>query len=587
MWGTEDEQVQKSACAVYSWLQGDWNGCSAEQHDNDYRLHEEEMREENRTHGPLSETYCDTTFPYSGTDIGLTAGPFPNQTGVPRSSFQNAYQLKECFEGREDESIPPTTICLHCEDAPEAEVSTTRGTDSVLMFGNNLGMFNTGLSFCFIHTVNWNIDKSLHFQLDLSQLVQPRTLEIINTKMTSSSQQDQRCHEPVDRSPSVHPQAGHSEAVANEDSNPGQRMARHKSKFYFKDIPHMYIGSCHAYPNSPIYIGWPRMIEPNRPNNYITGRIQERFYDRVLRPAFRLFLSAETFGNLPSSQKSAEFQAKARSKEQSAEDAARKTQSVYFIPPDDLPGIWEEMNRIIDMSMDLHDFQDMILFLDVKNIKARQERHHLFLAMDDFDKKIEQDFHEEYITMMVVDIAKSHCAVDRPDLVCGNTDSNALVYFWKDCCLRRLYAKIKEELFAGMKGNSEFFTVTHLKDASCLTVEPPRTSELHRSGVRYIQVYDTIKTLLEAHAIFPFENSKLSDLAVDDYVYRQASQLVGKDFDLSKTRGRQRQQWEYIKRRIWQELKMPVKTLPETSHLGLNAAVQEQASKGARFEVRV
>ena len=546
----EDPTFAKDAHAVYHWLSPEWHGCGAERHAELLHQHVQDVSTSRSECARLNGTYSDLLFPYQSTNVGLSVPGFPTRTQSTRSSFAAPHHMRMSFEGTDDDSVKPPSVCLHLEDQddiPGAGPYTTFGVDSMIMIGKGFGMFTTGLRLCFSYNSMRNIQDTLHLPFNIRTFVNDETLSALNSQ---SRRADDRTH-----------------PDENQQNGQTPRRGRVKTSFFLRDLVHIYIGQCDAFAHQPIYIFFPRISMDDHKSNRMTLAHFERFYDHILWPACKKALLPQPYGELPTSQAVAESAAKAHAKEQGIRDGPRKKYLHYYFAAETLSTVWDEMQRAIDSDPTLWVFKDMFVCLDVKNYKLENEATHLFKAMDLFDQKLEANFNESLIPITAIDIAKAAVPYAQT-LEQDSYYKEQFYYLWKDCCVQRFYDTLVLESFNGNKGSASFYNVGHLRDAKCLGVEPPHRSDAWKSGIRYVQLYTSVKKILEASTIWPFTGERLLQLAVDDNAYAAAMRAAKKqDYG---TRDGIKRNWASCKERLFEELETEAKS-----------------SKGVRLEVRL
>ena len=66
-----------------------------------------------------------------------------------------------------------------------------------------------------------------------------------------------------------------------------------------------------------------------------------------------------------------------------------------------------------------------------------------------------------------------------------------------------------------------------LYEAATVTSVPPKNSGLFQGGIRYVQLYGSVKEAWDAAKSKPFDNDGLEEMALDPHIRQAAHQLAG------------------------------------------------------------
>jgi hypothetical protein len=517
---SEDDDVREMADLLFKWLSGDLPTCEEEEHDK--LLKEHISNTSIGSHCGLDVTYDNSSLDENyQTDVGLRVPKFSSRTDVPRSVYPEPQHLQRLFEGTNSHA-EPAMVCLHSEDVIAQKSTPTRSsdTDSFIVVSYSLGIFRKGVDWCIVYDVTKNIKTGLHMSWNC-----PYTAD----DGTQSFKRRQIC-----------------------------------------DIVHMYAGCLDNVKGSLFFIGFPHLYkDESMKNNYITQSDQQRFYDKALRPAFHGTISQEAYNDLPRTYQSAQNAAGAVVEKHGA--SVRKTLTHWPLTADSYETVWDKvMATVRDPTQHLGQFKDAFIFFDVKNIKTKTSKADLFENMECFDKDLDQWINEDHIENdehFTLDLGS---ATTSPAPAPGIEDySNpAVTYLLRDCCGQSLRNILQERFFSGKKGTFNSFTVAGLRDACAITCEPPKLCPAYSAGLRYVQEYPEVKRLTEASGIYPYQDDKLLQLAVDAVIFNVMNG-TSKGIHARK-RENIDNSWDYIKKRLRELFFAP-----------------ELVSYGIRLEVRV
>lgn len=456
---------------------GDWAGCSEANHQQQHNFH---LAREGDNHYDLSATYAEAGREYVSqtADVGLHSNGLPRAQEIPRRVYAGPATMQNLFEGTSDKDKPPRNVCLHMEDATPISPLRSFDVDSLLAFPSSLAAFRTCLRWCPAKQVVYNIQADVHVEVEVR-------MQGLDGRFRTELRQ-------------------------------------------LRNIPHLYLGTVDGFHQSAVYLFCPRLLDSipdagQRETNFLRNEQITRFVDQGMWPACRMYLEEDRVQHFPQSQGVAELNAQARGLEQRSSGNGRpsKQYATYPLQPAALGRIWEALQaQTRNPVNNLGDFEDSFLLLNAKGIKMDfKSSGSLFEAMSTFGDHLSSVLDMDYVQRTLIDVGGEICPPSALSHTSGS-NSDASTYLWKKCCLEEIYKSLVDHGFEGKKGRSTMYHVGFLRDAACLTVEPPKRCWIREGGLVYCQWYASAKEIGNAQSCYPFQFDRLVELAVDESLWR-------------------------------------------------------------------
>lgn len=454
-------------------LQGGFHGCNAEEH---LKVSDIESQQQNNIYCSLNNLFPDT-LPST-----LSSTRMISRDDAKRFLSDNPTILQDTFCGfTPGPSVQPRYLSLSPVARCSTEYEDTYDIDSLLCFAESLAAASKGIYFYCAPQYVQNIRTDVH-------LVIPKD-------------------------------AGHNEP---------RLMAAQ-----LKDVPHFQLGRISGANEIVIHIFFPYLQCSDKFLALTTGQFT-RWFDGVFYPVLNRIMGADYIQHLPASYRHAVAQCKASQIENRLSKTASYQAQLklsYFLPPDALGKIWEEISKEIHKP-GLQDFRDPQLYFSARGIKLqfknRQRPSDLLTCMENFNTYLQQIIDFSYIdkTRFYVDLAKERCPTKSSIRVENEPqeDSNFQTYLLRRCCLQTYL----NWLYNGQvpkTGHNTYYNVM-LRDACDMTTLTPLKSSLRRGGLLYSQFYSLTKEILDAAKTFPFQNTALEDLAIDPRIIKATQNIV-------------------------------------------------------------
>lgn len=461
---------------LFEMMQEGFHGCSADEHAVQLQTHITGCAD---NHHGLDALFSDPAFPSV-----LSLPEYITTRRLPRQRAPSHRQWTDMFCG-----IPPhgpdrrpRQVCLHVEETQEVPPDIAFDIDSFLFFASSLAAARQGVHYQPAPQIQQNLQTDIH----------------INTTVYETGD--------------------------DPDLPPRPRAA------ILKDVPHFHLGRVEGASDISLYILFPHLSVTHAKLIGLTNEQLARWLDQVFHPAVYGQYSAHYTQHLPASHRHALANSKSRQVEnRQAESASYQAQQYlhYFLQPDRLHDIWEEIIHTTTHTPGVQDFRDPQLFFSAKGTKLQfktsPSRPTMLDTINNFQAYFERIIDLKYIFLdrFYVDLGKEICAsVGLPPDVHGTIDDEAQVYLWRRCCLEHHL----RWLYDGPppKSGQTFYHTSMLRDACTLTSLTPKRSRLREGGLVYSQLYNSVKEMTDAAKSFPFQNEGLEELALDPQIRRSA-----------------------------------------------------------------
>lgn len=291
-------------------------------------------------------------------------------------------------------------------------------------------------------------------------------------------------------------------------------------------IPHFKLGSICSHFQLDLFLFLPGLFNPDAPTNFPAEVYLEQFFDQLWLAALgAVGLPADLIQHFPNSFKAAKRNALAATKVSTTFSSGKPRTIHHHHPPEFLEAIW---SYILQKSQEpgLHHFQNLILFINGKNLKTMWKNDSPMVCFETFldawklscnlDLLDRQhtwiDYGKETIYPRV-GLAGSYATpihdVDQPH-----------IKLWRTCCLDRYVKRLRTAVNmpeGGIEITKYQFAMT--SESYCLTLAPThKNSLLAQAGLRYSQFYSSTKEIFDSAKIYPFTDELLEALAIDPFL---------------------------------------------------------------------
>jgi hypothetical protein len=467
---------------IYDQLQGNFHGCSTEDHLEHLRQH---VANEGDNHYGLDEIFNDVDFPSVLESSRLMTSPQLTQQVPPTPA-----QWQNMFCGFTPGYDKPMNVCLHVEKTRAVEPRVAFDIDSFLGFTSSLAAARQGLRYQPAALVRQNIATDVHIQIPVF-----------------------------------------------EEINDPEQIPR-SSLTMLKNAPHFLLGRIEGGYDITLYILFPHLLVAGDEFVALTQQQLSRWLDRIFHPAVYRYCEPDYTQHLPASYEHALSNSCAHQVEERLveTDSYRAQQAIsYFLAPECLDQIWTEILDTIANTPGVGDFRDPQLFFTAKGTKLQfktsPSRPTLLDALENFQAYFERiiDLDFVYLDRVYVDIGKEICPrVGLLPSQRASIDDEAQVYLWKRCCLDRYVRWLYDGQPPSVNGpGRRFYQQSLLRDACSLTSLTPKRSRLREGGLIYSQFYSSIKEVIDAAKSYPFQNDGLEEMALDPQIRQSARQIIG------------------------------------------------------------
>ena len=305
----------------------------------------------------------------------------------------------------------------------------------------------------------------------------------------------------------------------SEDDSEEFEVRNTTKKVPYHKLPHTYLGLVSGFEDCCIYVFFPYLYKEGRESNFLSEDQLGRFFGLLLKSIFEVgFYNAAHLQHFPSSFNHAKVSAQAQAHEKGsrAEEKLPRLQSLhYFLPVKGLKAMWSLLTQQLNRA-GYYDLADPILLISSKNLKTIFRGDSPSDLMENFFSRWNYTFdvNEFHGKSIWIDIGKE---VVNPKISYqkeGEVGEAGWVYLWKKCCLERIAEEFKMEVpKSGM--NINFYPWALTRDICNMTIEPGRRHPLRYAGLIYSQFYSSSKEIFDAGKVYPFDDTALEGLAVD------------------------------------------------------------------------
>lgn len=452
-------------------------GCTDSEHEAALNQH---RYEHGNNHHGLSEVFNDPDFPSVIHRKSLLTPAQANQF-PPIAPVQ--WRAMYCGISDQSQAGRPLQVCLHKEHTQASTPEIAFDVDSLLGFTTTLGFLKQGLWYQPAPQMRQNMTNNVHLETDNFRFgIQP-----------------------------------------NLDPLP------YGSTTILRDVPHFLLGRVEGAHDITVHVMFPHIQFRGDKFQAFTNEQYTRWFDHIFHPAVYRHYHAHFLQHLPASFRTAFANTKARQTEgrlrESSSYQAQQTLG-YHLQPYALIDVWADVLHTSSTYPGLQDFRDPQVYFSAKGTKAFFKSTPLqplqLDVMDHFEIWLSTLIDMEYVDpdRFFVDLGKEIChsvsALIHQPLA---FDEQPQIFLWKRCCLE----KHAQNLYHGRppaKGSrgQYYYSQNMLFDSGSLTSIPPKSSQLYQGGVRYLQVYGSVKEIYDAAKCFPFDNDGLEEMALDPQI---------------------------------------------------------------------
>ncbi|KIW19427.1 hypothetical protein PV08_03722 [Exophiala spinifera] len=475
--------LQHTVDKLFAFFQGDIGGCTEDQHHERHQQHMANVADD--AHHALNNIFrdADSVSVLASADM-LT----PDQ--LRRYVLPSPEQLQSTFCGISPQHPRPQYVCLHHEETREQPVQQAFDVDSYLGFRHSLAACREGLWHQPVPQARQNITNDVHLETRVF--------------------------------------------VAGDDTEQAPRA----TLAMLRDVPHFLLGRVANAHDITIHILFPHLPQPQDKFISLTQDQLSRWLNQVFYPAVYRQCAAHVTQHLPASFLQAFSNSKARQVEgRKIETASYQAQQSlgYHLQAEYLEPIWADILRTIDTTPGLANFREPQLLFSAKGsklqFKTNPSRPTLLDAMVHFDSYLDNVFDGDFVDWRrtFIDLATEVCpAASRLASDRLHVDEEAQVLSWKRCCLERIIQQLYGDQTPAKNGRGQrYFDQNMLHEVATMTSVPPKHTRLYGGGIRYLQLYGSVKEVWDAAKCKPFDNDGLEEMALDSQIRQAAHHLAG------------------------------------------------------------
>ncbi|KAF9890020.1 hypothetical protein FE257_006700 [Aspergillus nanangensis] len=281
-----------------------------------------------------------------------------------------------------------------------------------------------------------------------------------------------------------------------------------------------------AHQDISMYLLFPRLYRDNQQSSRLLDQHFKQWMDDILLPIINRCHSGDLVQHYPSSFDHSRLNATARGVEmrsQRVDPVAREQRLFYFLPPEALATVWEQILEVIQRP-GYHHFQDLQILIEGKNLKTLTKANTFLDLIEGFHQHWQRVIDESYLSdPFFYDIGKETCLPATFD----HPESQPYTLLWRRCCLDAYSQWIHSQQPSDTpRAHQQFYPMSLLQDTGSMTLETRRTSPQRKAGLFYSQFYASVKEIFTAGNTYPFTNSGMETLALDPKL-RKTWQTVG------------------------------------------------------------
>lgn len=517
----DNEEILYAAKTIGTFLMNDWKGCGEEKHTERYTQH---LVRDSNNHHHISETYKDFEPPhltseqyYNNEDIGLTAPGLAKPQNMPCSAYISSEALTENFHAPYNRSAPQlqTQQQEKGEEANSLLISTLsqtptsadkefnhETTNKQQSIPSDIRVCEEKNSFPYerkqicLHLDDLTETQSVRVFDGDSMILTLRSLEAIQTTLRFCPSKN--------TAPNITSDLHFNLRVPiyNEDGEIEHQFLEPRH------IPMLFLGQIDgSIPRMNVFLCSPRMYKKDRQTNFFTDEQVQLFMDIAMLPACKSVIPADQYQYWPKSFRQAEMRSKVKMN-------SRSKHPTFPISSHELQTIWPNIQTAIhDPQNAMEDFRDSFIIFNAIGIKLDcKVDNSLLNTMNELEHKLRSMVDISMAEEVFIDIA----AESAP------TNDN-ITHLWKRCCLESFYKQVKTKWFDKKQGVHTLFNLGMLQDAANSTLIPPKGSRIFQGGLRYVQHYAAAHSIVDAQSVYPFQDHRLSELAVDPTVWLAAN----------------------------------------------------------------
>ena len=306
-----------------------------------------------------------------------------------------------------------------------------------------------------------------------------------------------------------------------------------------RDVPHFLLGRVVGAHDITVHVLFPHMAVANEKFVSLTKEQMTRWLDEIFLPALHTYYDPHYTQHLPASFRHAFANSKAHQLEgRLVETASYQAQQAigYHLQPQHLDAMWSTMQDTIANTPGLADFREPQLFFGAKGTKLEFKtsptglRKSLLDATEHFESFFEDVFDPAFVQLdrFYVDVGKEICPqVSLLVSQQAHVGEEAQVYLPRRCCQEEYMRWMYDGRPPKMGKGQQYFCTNMLFEATSLTSVPPKRSKQHEGGLRYTQMYPSVKEISDATKCFPFTNDGMEEMALDRQIRKGARQAAG------------------------------------------------------------
>lgn len=292
-------------------------------------------------------------------------------------------------------------------------------------------------------------------------------------------------------------------------------------------VPHYTFGRTTGLDPVSIYFLFPGLFRENQQSSQLLESDYQSLQDQVILPAIYQNSHSSQAQHYPGSFQQAKHNSTARGIEgrsQKISAGARVQLLQHPIQPEQLHRIWKTIEDLVEQP-GLTQFKGITILLAAKNLKLITQATTWTGMISKLQRYWGNIANEAYCAdQFYFDIGKETCP-SQFSLHNKNIRDQppAETLLWKKCCLETCFAWCQD----GDQSSSTKTTypVAMLRDSISMGVEYGARSKQRASGLIYSQFYPSIKEVFAAGDQYPYANTAIETLALDEKLRRTWTQV--------------------------------------------------------------
>jgi hypothetical protein len=292
-------------------------------------------------------------------------------------------------------------------------------------------------------------------------------------------------------------------------------------------FPHISLGRLVGDDSFEVILTFPYAFREEQESTLLPQRWHDIWMNGVFLAAYYEIYPAGSSQQFPASSE----EARAMSTKRFTEGMRRKNYSEprlqllsLDLAPDRLGEFWDRVREKITLPGH-HMFSDPIILVMAKGVKLRFRSSRWARMYDRFFTTLNTVLDRTYTVWAFYDWAKEFCP-SQSSIIMSAFERPGETLLWNQRYLDHFFTHVRH-LDLSRQHQLNVYPQYFLQGSGAASLEPAQTSLLWKHGLRYIQFYNSVKTLFVAGDFYTGSNPAMADLAVDRRIL-QTFEALGK-----------------------------------------------------------